>query len=1074
MDRATELRNNNRYTEALIELEKAQRIAKGDRRIIRALALTAWQSGDYKRARSYAEESLKMGEDDIVCHYILGRLAASRFENETAILEYRKALASSSYYETDMFHYAVESELAATLLADGYIQAAVDMYEDKGRRSLIYLPEIEEHHKLYEQLTRHQKGDFEQLGWAYAKLGEYAQAVEYLKPVRDDLDLDSSQTIEYAKLLARADDTDGAIKEARQALATEPAAIDVLMAIYKHQNRPDAIVEEFESAIKSGDTSPKVVAAYAGALIESDRREEGVRLMTEQLAKSPASLETTQAAVDVFLAAQAWDAAVDAMASAIRQHPEVATDVVGWIEKHAIANKASGLATLAEVDSEDVVKKSDFATAFVLGRIALAFDREDAGGVWLKHSLEDRPAFVAARVALAQIQLDRWEWDEAIKIATPDQFRLDPDTRLEVIAAKAYQGLDDPQRAIEHYESAVRLHRGNIEAMLALAELYSTQRNPTAARRQLEKVLRIDAFNEKARSQLCLSYLESGDRRAAAEQIQKMRIHRASPTVVAQCIAALEFDATSPDYSRFRKTLEDAIAASKADVDTLQLIAMTYMQQSNWEEAIKSIEAALALAPNHDEASSMLMECRQRNLEFEEALALQKELLRRHPRRRAWKRNLLDLLLTVQHFEEAIGYARQLMAEPDVNPGFLNQARLEIISAYRALNRNTEAMKEMEMWWHKESDNPGILYYVINSLQDLGEHERAMELIRRWGKDIPGGYARGDLDDIWAGLLPEQRSEVLESLLEAIAADPQSDQLYNCLSGFLRVTHQYEESITLAKNCAVDFMYKDLFLNELILTYQANGQIDDAIDVIEGMMAETAKEAEKDPSVHADLRRSMTMVLVNGGRADEAVQRLNEWIQQARDGGFREAETFCLSLLSVAHQEAGDLDGARQALETYFKLAPTDVGLHNDLGYTLADSGVDLDRAEKMIRVAVGESPRNSAYLDSLGWVLYKKGQFADAKHWLVWGRRGMNGDDPVICDHLGDTLWRLGEKEEAVQSWKDGLELARKRLRLPPAGSADLRSAATLEAKLNAAENGQVPKLADVVGAVVETTNSE
>ena len=127
-----------------------------------------------------------------------------------------------------------------------------------------------------------------------------------------------------------------------------------------------------------------------------------------------------------------------------------------------------------------------------------------------------------------------------------------------------------------------------------------------------------------------------------------------------------------------------------------------------------------------------------------------------------------------------------------------------------------------------------------------------------------------------------------------------------------------------------------------------------------------------------------------------------------------------------------------------------------------------------MIRVAVGESPRNSAYLDSLGWVLYKKGQFADAKHWLVWGRRGMNGDDPVICDHLGDTLWRLGEKEEAVQSWKDGLELARKRLRLPPAGSADLRSAATLEAKLNAAENGQVPKLADVVGAVVETTNSE
>ncbi|GJM24730.1 MAG: hypothetical protein DHS20C16_11450 [Phycisphaerae bacterium] len=1067
MDRSTTLCDEERYTEALIELEKAQRIAPGDRRIIRAMALTAWQSGDYKRARKHAGESLKIGEDDVTCHYILGRLAASRFENESAILEYRKALACSSFIENRMFLYAAEGELAALLLEEGYIQAAIDIHESITARSFIYIPEIEVHKNLYYKLIRHHEHDFEQLGWGYAKLGDYARAVGYFESIHDDLDLEGNELIEYAKLLARAGDMDAAIVQARKAMATQPEAIDVLMAIYKHQNRPDAIVEEFESAIKTGDASPKVAMAYANALIEFDRRDEAVRLMKDQLAKPSPTSETIQAAVQVFLIAEACDVAVEAMADAVRKQPEAATDVEAWIRDHAGANKDSDLSALADADLNE---QRDFADAFVSGIIALAFDQEEAGRVWLERSLENRPAFVAARVGLAQIHLDRWEWEKAIEIAMPEKFRLDPDTRLEMIAGEAYRGLDDPQSAIGHFESAVRLHRGNVDAMLALAELYVVDRNPMAARRQLEKIIRIDAFNEKARSQLCLSHIDGGDRRAAAEQIQKLRIHRASPTIVAQCVAALEFDARSPDYDRFRKTLQEAIAASKPDADTLQLIAMSYIQQSNWEEAIKVVESALELAPNHVEANTMLMECRQRNLEFDKALALQGELLKRHPRRRLWKLNQFELLLTVQRFEEAIEYGRKLIDEPGLNPAFVRQVRFDIISAHRSLKNDTEAMKEMEAWRVKESDNPAVLKYVIKACQEWGRHDRAMELIRRWRTDIHGGYARGDLGDVWQDLLPEQRSQVLEILVDALAADPQNDQLQICLIGFLRATEQYDEALAIAKNSAVDGVFKEMFLIELQLTYEASGRFDDAIEVIEDMMAVNADAAATNPGLHAILRESLVRVLINGGRAGEAIERLNEWLKQARDAGMKDMEFMYLSLLSFAHQEAGDLDSARQTLETYFKLNPTDVGLHNDLGYTMADAGIELDRAEEMIRLAVGDSPRNSAYLDSLGWVLYKKGQFDEARRWLVLARGGLAGDDPVIYEHLGDTLWRLGEKEAATQSWKDGLELARKRVEQPPASDADRRSVKNAEARLKAVENGSEPEVA----AVVEKSESE
>ncbi len=1080
LDRAATLRDDERFTEAMIELEKAQRIAdQGDRRIHRELALTAWLSGDQQRARTHIKSVLDSGEDDITCHYILGRLAASRFESETATVEYRKALQCSTVEGTEYFKRLATLELFEALLAGGYVSAALDLHKTMDEAADATGAESSQFPRWAQKAIRAYPPMAERAAWAHARLGDYEQAANMLRKAYDKSSPPEDQVLNYAKLLARAGDMDGAIDQARRALATQPEAIDVLMAIYKHQDRPDAIVEEFESAIQSGDASPKVAMAYAQALIKFDRRDEAVRLIEEQLANSPSSRETIQAAVEVLLAAESWNSAVDVCGDAVRKHPELATDVVGWIQAHAAAHPDSDLAKLADVETKD-----DFASAFVKGNIALAFDLEEPGRAWLERSLDDRPSFIAARVGLARIHLNRWQWEEAIEIATPEKFKLDRDSQLEMIAGEAYRGLDDRTNAIGHFEAAVRLHRGNINAMLALAELYSASGNSTAARRQLERIIRIDAFNEKARTQLCLNHLGNGDRRAAAEQIQKLRIHRASPTRVAQCVAALEFDARSPDYDRFRKTLQEAIDVSVPDAETLQLIAMSYMQQSNWDEAIKAVESALELNPNHLESISMLMDCRQRNLEFDKALALQETLLKRHPQRQLWKQNRLELLLTTQQYDEAIEYAQLLVADPGVSRAFVAQVRFEVITAYRTLNRNTEALKEMEKWRHKESDNPVILRYVIRACQDFGKHERAMELIRRWNTDIPGGYGRGELTDIWQNLLPEQRSQVLELLVDAIAVNPQDDQLHTCLIAFLRETKQYDDALALASNSAVDGVFKELFLHELYLTFQASGRIDDAIGVIEDMMAVNADEAANNPEMNRFLQRLLVDVLINAGRANDAVDQLNGWLKQARDAGLRESEFYYLGLLSIAHQESGDLDGARQALETYLKLDPVNVGLHNDLGYTLADAGVELDRAEKMIRVAVGESPRNSAYLDSLGWVLYKKGKFEESKHWLELARGGPDGEDPVIYEHLGDTLWRLGEKEAAIQSWKDGLEIARKRIKNPPASAGDRRAAEKAEARISAAEGGLEPELAVVVGdsgrnvvqktGVVEESNSE
>ena len=65
---------------------------------------------------------------------------------------------------------------------------------------------------------------------------------------------------------------------------------------------------------------------------------------------------------------------------------------------------------------------------------------------------------------------------------------------------------------------------------------------------------------------------------------------------------------------------------------------------------------------------------------------------------------------------------------------------------------------------------------------------------------------------------------------------------------------------------------------------------------------------------------------------------------------------------------------------------PRHAAASNDLGYTWADEGKNLDGAERLVRVAVDAEPDNQSFLDSLGWVLYKRSKFSEAQTYFEAG----------------------------------------------------------------------------------------
>ncbi len=102
---------------------------------------------------------------------------------------------------------------------------------------------------------------------------------------------------------------------------------------------------------------------------------------------------------------------------------------------------------------------------------------------------------------------------------------------------------------------------------------------------------------------------------------------------------------------------------------------------------------------------------------------------------------------------------------------------------------------------------------------------------------------------------------------------------------------------------------------------------------------------------------------------------------------------------------------------------PKDPHVLNYLGYSWAEKGINLAKAHKMVQTATRLRPRDGYIMDSLGWVLYRMGEFGRAVISLERAVE-LRPEDPVINDHLGDAYWRVGREIEARFQWRHALTL--------------------------------------------------
>jgi len=127
--------------------------------------------------------------------------------------------------------------------------------------------------------------------------------------------------------------------------------------------------------------------------------------------------------------------------------------------------------------------------------------------------------------------------------------------------------------------------------------------------------------------------------------------------------------------------------------------------------------------------------------------------------------------------------------------------------------------------------------------------------------------------------------------------------------------------------------------------------------------------------------------------------------------------------LALVYDELDSVERAVELYERAIRLSDSAATYLNNLSYTYASRGMELERAKALVRRALEIEPGNSAYLDTMGWVEFGLGDYRAAIRWLEKARRADPSNAPTL-EHLGDAQLKLGKRSKALRYYREALRI--------------------------------------------------
>jgi len=284
-----------------------------------------------------------------------------------------------------------------------------------------------------------------------------------------------------------------------------------------------------------------------------------------------------------------------------------------------------------------------------------------------------------------------------------------------------------------------------------------------------------------------------------------------------------------------------------------------------------------------------------------------------------------------------------------------------------------------------------------DNLAALSQFEKLLEFDPR---NIDALYAAGILSQGLAFL--DQAKTYFETLLEHY---PQEDRSRLYLGQILSEQGEYDDALDLLREIVSADLYFDVQIRVGFVLADA--------DRIQEALRHLADVTPKSQDEQVRIYLAREQVLRDSGQPEQALELLSAALIDIPDHpDLLYARGLVTAIMDRVAEHERDM---RRLIE----IDPENAHAYNALGYTLADKTDRLAEALELIEKALTLLPGDPFILDSLGWVHYRRGDLDLALEYL---RLAMDQrPDAEIAAHLGEVLWQLGDKDQAIAAWQDG-----------------------------------------------------
>lgn len=319
--------------------------------------------------------------------------------------------------------------------------------------------------------------------------------------------------------------------------------------------------------------------------------------------------------------------------------------------------------------------------------------------------------------------------------------------------------------------------------------------------------------------------------------------------------------------------------------------------------------------------------------------------------------------------QEPLAATEVMRAFLEANPG-ARDVRLNYARALVGDRKFAEARVEFEKLRREFPDNVDVIYAVgVLSLQ-LGDVDEAVVRFRQL---LDKDFAEANQVRMYLGQIAEERKKSEEAL------------------GWYRAVSVGEHYLPAQVRIAS------------VLAGQ--GKLDEGRESLQKATAGSRRE-------RLQLLLAEAQLLREANRAPEAF----ELLEKARAAEPDDPDLLYETALMA--ERIGRFELTEQYLKKLIAQKPDHAHALNALGYSLADRNLRLDEAQTLIADALKLAPEDPFILDSMGWVLFRRGDATGALDYLkrAYGLRA----DPEIAAHLGEVMWAAGKQDEARRLWRE------------------------------------------------------